>query len=130
MVRILVSYVISTNFGRKLAGNFRNIISAHCFLYSTFSGQIEYGEWCPRMKMIILYVCLKPVSSWRAGAVDWGLFIESPCYFQTRVTSYAPSSAHGDFIYLRECIRIAFILCLNSILLWMFVLIILFSTIA
>jgi hypothetical protein len=73
MVRLLVLYVISTNFGRFRLGIPGIYI---CSLFSLFkttlqflsSREIEHGEWCPRVFLAWIQ-CLLVVPS-LSGAVD------------------------------------------------------------
>ncbi len=70
MVRISVSYFISTNFERDLAGNFRN---TYLPLFDLFKSSLRYLSFFETNRMMSLnpvslndvFDCLNPVSSWR-----------------------------------------------------------------
>jgi hypothetical protein len=61
MVRILVSYVIPTNFGKSLKGNFRNISLP--IVYSVLDKLSMVNDVYENDQ----FLCLNPVSSWCCG---------------------------------------------------------------
>ena len=70
MTRLLVLYVISTNFGRNMAGNFRNI-SLLIVCYVQINSSIAFFL-LDKSSMVNDVpendnFCLNPVSSWRCG---------------------------------------------------------------
>jgi hypothetical protein len=64
--------------GREFQEYMYYYISAHCLLYSNqstlrvllFTKQTEHGDWCPRMKTMILIAWIQCL----AGAVDCGVY--------------------------------------------------------